>query len=298
MTPIRIYVGTDRSQALAVKVLEFSAKRRTSREVQVIPMLDLPVPPIHDLRNSPRTGFSFSRFMIPALANYQGRAIYMDADMLVLKDIQELWDIPFHGRKIIIQKDLTTQQSSKAKTGTPTRRIRQCAVMLIDCEKCDWDIRQIVDGLNDKKFDYEDLMYDLCILQESEISQDMPFEWNSLEHWDESTGNIHYTDMNTQPWVYSGNPHAHHWFAEVRAMIDAGALQWSEIRNEINLGYFRPTLGIEVKTFNLIPSFLRKAYESILRAIDKAAGYKPHKAVYAAKLQRDQLIRLQSQTHA
>ena len=101
---IRVFVGVDRSQLLAVPVLEYSIKRHTTAKVEVVPMLDLPVPKPQDPRNGQRTGFSFSRFCIPKLAGYRGKAIYMDADMLVFRDIRELWDIPFDGAKIIIQK--------------------------------------------------------------------------------------------------------------------------------------------------------------------------------------------------
>ncbi len=48
-----------------------------------------------DEPNRGRTGFSFSRFQIPKLAGYKGRALYLDADMQVFGDIAELWDIPF-----------------------------------------------------------------------------------------------------------------------------------------------------------------------------------------------------------
>src|SRR5688500_17656237 len=104
MDPVRVFVGTDRSQALAVKVLEHSIKRHTDLPVEVTPMCDLPIRQPKDPRQGQRTGFSFSRFCIPQLAGYRGRAIYMDADMLVFKDIRELWEMPFNGAKVIIQQ--------------------------------------------------------------------------------------------------------------------------------------------------------------------------------------------------
>ena len=78
---VRVYVGTDRSQVLAVKVLEHSIKRHTKLDVVVHPMLDLPIKQPLDPRNWQRTGFSFSRFCIPKLSNYSGKAINLDADM-------------------------------------------------------------------------------------------------------------------------------------------------------------------------------------------------------------------------
>lgn len=125
---IRVYVGVDRSQLLAVPVLEYSIKRHTTAQVEVIPMLDLPVPKPKDPRNGQRTGFSFSRFCIPKLAGYTGKAIYMDADMMVFKDIRELWNVSFDGAKVVIQQEVkfeevTTQRSvrpSSARSNAPS----------------------------------------------------------------------------------------------------------------------------------------------------------------------------------
>lgn len=126
---IRVYVGVDRSQLLAVPVLEYSIKRHTTAKVEVIPMLDLPVPEPKDPRNGQRTGFSFSRFCIPKLAGYKGKAIYMDADMLVFRDIRELWNIPFDGAKIIIQQEVKFADESTQKVvhRKPARsNVRSC----------------------------------------------------------------------------------------------------------------------------------------------------------------------------
>ena len=43
------------------------------------------------------------KVLIPKLTNYRGRAIYMDADMLVFKDIQNLWNIPMNSNYILVQ---------------------------------------------------------------------------------------------------------------------------------------------------------------------------------------------------
>jgi hypothetical protein len=66
--PIRIFVGTDRTQMLAARVLEYSIKKYASMSVEFNFMCDLPVPRPRDYENRPRTGFSFSRFLIPSPA--------------------------------------------------------------------------------------------------------------------------------------------------------------------------------------------------------------------------------------
>ena len=49
------------------------------------------------VENRPRTPFSFQRFLIPELCGYSGKAIYLDADMQVFRDIRELWNYDFSG---------------------------------------------------------------------------------------------------------------------------------------------------------------------------------------------------------
>lgn len=174
--PVRIYVGTDRSQWIGVKVLEHSIQRFSSLPVEVIPMMDLPLRPPQDAKQDQRTGFSFSRFCIPKLAGYRGRALYMDADMLVFKDIRELWELPLNQHKVLIQEPLSEAHAKvRGKKGAPPRRIKQCSVMMLDCERLTWDAEEIIQGLDDKKYDYEGLMYHLCILPEEEVGYTIPF---------------------------------------------------------------------------------------------------------------------------
>ena len=288
---IRVFVGTDRSQFLAVKVLEHSIKRHTDAEVEVTPMLDLPVPEPQDPRNGQRTGFSYSRFCIPKLAGYRGRAIYMDADMLVFRDIRELWELPFDGARVVIQREVKHNDETTRKFGAPRERIKQCAVMLLDCGRLDWDIERIVQEMDDGRYDYAGLMYHLCILAEDDIRYGVPFEWNSLEHHDAQTRLIHYTDMATQPWVSPFNRNGHLWFDEVRTMLRNGSLTMAEVEKEIELGHFRPSLVRDLKYRHLTPRLLWPLFDARNAAMDKLKGYKPHKAVYEAKKLRDKAIK-------
>lgn len=288
---IRVYVGADRSQLLAVPVLEYSIKRHTTAKVEVIPMLDLPVPVPKDPRNGQRTGFSFSRFCIPKLAGYKGKAIYMDADMLVFKDIRSLWNLPFNGAKILIQEEVKFTDVTMAKENAPKVRKKQCAVMLLDCENLDWDVEKIVQGLDDGQYNYDQLMSELCILPESEVGYSVPFEWNSLEHYDPTTCLIHYTDMGTQPWVSTRNSNGYLWFDEVRRMIAADELDLQTIKDEIAQGHFRPSLINEIRYGHLVPRFLRPLFNKTNWAADKLSGYVPHKSVYEQKRIRNKAIK-------
>jgi lipopolysaccharide biosynthesis glycosyltransferase len=286
---VDIFVGADRSQLLAVAVLEHSIQRHTRLPCCVTPLIDLDLPEPADIRQGARTNFSFARFAIPQLKSYEGRAIYMDADMLVFRDIAELWNLPFDGAKVIVQDRLPDELARRNKAGAPRKRRKQSSVMLIDCAATRWDAPAIIAGL-DGRYTYEQLLHELCILDESEINYALPFAWNSLEHYDHNTRLIHYTDMNTQPWVSNHNRLGHLWIAEVRLMLDTGVLGLRDIKVEIERGYFRPSLVHELEEMPHADGWRQDVAERY-DAIDERAGYVKHEEVHARKKARNAAIR-------
>jgi hypothetical protein len=230
--PIRIFVGTDSSQMLAAKVLEYSIKKHASMSVTFEPMCDVTVPLPKNPKHHPRTGFSFARFLIPRLCDYKGRAVYLDADMLVFADMAKIWTLPLNGGDIIC-----------AEQPTETGRVRQYSVMLLNCAGLHWDIGDIVTGLDDGKYDYAGLMYDLCIVPRDRISPTLPYEWNSLEFYQPGTTClIHYTDMPTQPWVARNNPYGGLWYQSLREAIAEGFIERAMLFREIERGHVSPDL--------------------------------------------------------
>ena len=286
---IEVFVGADRSQLMAVAVLEHSIRRHTSRPVTVCPLIDVVLPEPKDPRQGSRTNFSFARFAIPGLKGYRGKGLYLDADMLVFRDIGALWDIPFEGASVVIQEPLPAHAEAGAKPGAPARRVKQCSVMLIDCARARWDAPAIIAGL-DGRFTYEQLMYELCILDEDEIRYGVPFAWNSLEHFDSQTRLIHYTDMDTQPWVSPLNRNGPLWLDELRLMLASGVLGRSDVRQEIELGYFRPSLLDEIDAVPHASGWNEDAAAGYAEK-DRAAGFVRHAEVYRRKRLRAEAVK-------
>ena len=85
--PLRIFIGYDHRQAVSYNVLQFSILRRCSKPIAITPLV-LPTLPI---TRSGLTPFTFSRFLTPWLAGYQGWAMFMDTDYLCLADMAELF---------------------------------------------------------------------------------------------------------------------------------------------------------------------------------------------------------------
>ena len=234
--PMRVFVGTDDSQVVATKVLEYSIRKHASGPVEFHGMTADRMPVPRDKKNKPRTGFSFCRFTIPQRCGYRDRALYLDADMLVFTDIAELWRIPFGDQTVLCtwqgEVPEAWRNNPSFKTG------RHYAVMLLDCERLHWDVRDIVRGLDEDRYSYQQLMYDMCIVAPDAIDHRLATEWNSLENYEAGkTKNIHYTVVPTQPWKCRTNPHGAVWDQHLAEAIAKGIVTRDDIEIGVEAGY-------------------------------------------------------------
>jgi hypothetical protein len=229
--PVRIFVAATAAEWLPMRVLEFSIRETSSLAVNFssIHQFERPIPIPQAVKNRPRTPFSFQRFLIPELCHYKGRALYLDADMQVFRDIGELWNRPFLGCDL-----QTVRESNDGRRG-------QFSVMLLNCERLDWNIDEIVRKLDEGTLGYSGLMYEMKVV--SKIGLDIPPEWNSLERYvPDSTALLHYTDMNMQPWTSTGNPYGHLWIRCLRRALSGGVVTRADLEREAASGNIRPSL--------------------------------------------------------
>ena len=232
--PIRIFIGSDKNQYLPAKVLEFSIKSRATSSVRTASVDDTGVPVPIDHRNRSKTGFSFGRFKIPSLCAYNGHGIYLDADMLVFRDISELW----HERR----GDLTLQVPIKAPN---SKRPQQHSVFLLNCSAARWDVNDVVASLDAGTLSYDDLMKRMAIVPESQVTYELDYGWNSLEDYDASdTKLLHFTDMPTQPWISYKNPLGFLWYREVATALASGFVTEEEFQQELANGRVFPGLKV------------------------------------------------------
>ena len=260
--PIRIFVGTDASQMIGAKVLHYSLQTLTGMTARFDNMQNVTPPVPRDKAHWSRTEFSFRRFAIPAQAGYQGRGVYLDADMQVFQDFRELWDTPFEGATVL------------SAPSTSPKRKPQYAVMLLDCANLEWDVNRIVAGFDEGLYDYSELMTKLCIVPDAQKQMRLLPQWNSLEEYDAGqTRLIHYTDMPRQPWVSARNANGYLWLDELRRAMTAGFITQSEVDEAIAQGFVRPSLPRQLKT----PRALWPHFKHIARLSDR--DYKPHATI-------------------
>lgn len=247
--PIRVFVGADDSQMVAGRVLEHSIRQHTRHPVEVFFMCNMPVPHPKHAKNRPGTGFSFNRFLIPKLAGYRGKAIYLDADMLVCDDIEKLWNLPLAGKKVLCSAQTATpagwEEGRNNCLGEDRHWTsgRQLSVMLMDCERLDWDVEEIIRGLDEDRYTYTDLMARLRILDEDDVSDTIPSEWNCLEWYDEDRSClVHFTVVPTQPWKNDRNALGTLWTAAFVDAVRAGAVSMELVTDAVDRQAIKPSL--------------------------------------------------------
>jgi hypothetical protein len=189
--------------------------------------------------------------MIPAYLEWSGKAIYIDADMVVFGDIQELWDKG---------KATPTQSSPVIWCSFQPDKFRkepwpQTSAMLIDCEEAKpyWGFRieRILEHLrvSPDRDTYAELMHATWLDRIQRIGD----EWNHLNKFvpqgkPKHTRLIHYTKEDAQPAYRPDHPLAHLWQKELKEAIEAGAIS----RDDFEFGLsqwgkkedWRPTNGL------------------------------------------------------
>jgi len=235
-TPIKVFIAATTSEELPARVLAYSIKRHCSVSIDIVNLnnVDIHIPIPQLAANRARTPFSFQRFLIPELCDYQGHAIYLDSDMLVFSDIRKLWSHPFSHSNVLC-----------SYSDTESRKKPQFSVMLLNCNDLTWKISNIITGLDSGNFSYKELMHDF-VLGKTKATIDP--EWNSLEKYNaKSTNLLHYTNMHLQPWVSNANPLSYLWVKELHRAVKDGDISCEFIDEEIKKGHIRPSLSYQIK---------------------------------------------------
>lgn len=136
---INLYVGYDPREACVYHTFCQSVIENATVPVRFIPlhrgMLDN-----FDGQQDGTNAFIFSRYLIPQLQGYEGWAIFVDGDMHVNADINELWALRDKRRAVqVVPHDYQTKHKRKY-IGTPIEndnvdypRKNQSSVMLWNC---------------------------------------------------------------------------------------------------------------------------------------------------------------------
>lgn len=227
---IRVFIGYDVMEPVAYSVLAHSILRRASRPVSITPVALCNLEYVFGRERAPNqsTDFSFSRFLVPYLCDFDGWAIFMDCDMLVLGDIARLWEVQDDQFAVqVVKHDHRPTETRKFLGNVQTQYPMKnwSSVMLMNCRKC-WrltpDYVNTASGLELHRFQWlAGAEWDPSI--EQQIGALDP-AWNHLVGYDEPTGrelNLHYTEGG--PWfkAYENSAFADLWRRERNAAFAA-----------------------------------------------------------------------------
>jgi lipopolysaccharide biosynthesis glycosyltransferase len=197
--PLRIFIGFDRREAECADVLAYSLREHASipLDIRYLKLSELDFDRALDPLQS--TEFTYSRFLVPHLCDYRGKAIFMDCDMLCLGDIKELDDLDMANCALRVVKhdhrpSAKTKMDGRVQTTYP--RKNWSSLMIMNCARLTLWTKEVVETQTGAFLHRFDGIDDALI-------RDIPMTWNTLDWMDESTKLIHYT---------SGGP----WFEECR----------------------------------------------------------------------------------
>lgn len=136
---MKIYIGWDSREDEAYQVARYSILKQNG-EVLVISlkMEDLRKRGLYwrDVDQQSSTEFTFTRFLVPYLNGYEGWAVFMDCDFLILDDPKKLFDLADEKYAVqVVKHDYTPTAEMKmdGQRQYPYPRKNWSSMMLFNC---------------------------------------------------------------------------------------------------------------------------------------------------------------------
>jgi lipopolysaccharide biosynthesis glycosyltransferase len=101
---IPVFIGYDPREAIAYHVCANSIIRKATVPVGLNPLALNLMLGYKEQHNDGSNHFIYSRFLVPHLMNYQGWALFIDGDMILRDDINELWNLRDETKAVMVVK--------------------------------------------------------------------------------------------------------------------------------------------------------------------------------------------------
>lgn len=173
---IQLFAGYDERESIGFAVFCHSVITRASKPVSITPLAAMGLP-------TGSNDFTVSRFLVPYLMGFKGRAIFCDAsDMVMLGDIAEL-DSLFDSRKavqVVKHPAYKTRHRTKYRgtsmecPNSDYERKNWASVMLVNCDHPSWVVGPdgLATGNNKEWLQFQNF-------RDEDIGE-LPDEWNRL----------------------------------------------------------------------------------------------------------------------
>lgn len=225
MKPLRVFVGVDPRQWLAYTVASHSLVKRASVPVSVTPLIYSQLP----LKRKGLTEFSFTRYLVPWLCNYEGHALFMDADTLCFADIADLpWE---HSAGVAFVRHETS-----VLTGMNIL-FERASVMLFDNARCKSLTPEYIETGKPQSFEWAENHYPLDPA------------WNHLVGYDPPAPAkiAHFTQGIPCFSETENDEYGAEWREELQSAV--GTVSWEEIMG--------PSVHAQFKRGNAVLPFLK-----------------------------------------
>jgi lipopolysaccharide biosynthesis glycosyltransferase len=238
--PVRVFIGSGEASLLERKTLIYSLRKNSKRPLEIwvmngthnaIERNDAPpflAPLSLEMKYRNVTEFSLYRYLIPQMCDYQGRAIYLDSDMICLGDIGELFETPMDDVDFRAVKEYGNSMWATS-------------VMLFNCGRCRFELETIFDEIDAGRYSYSDFSrFAGHFLQQRPYAiAELDPVWNEFDRFDSNTKLIHYTDLSRQPWKFPNHPFGELWHQYFKEARDSGLISEEDVKLTLMRAYVR-----------------------------------------------------------
>ena len=223
---MKVFVGYDPREDIAYQVCKHSIQRR-NKDVEIRPLVQKELRdagwywrPVDKLAS---TEFTFTRFLVPELMNFNGWALFIDCDMIATTDIKELFDQADDKYAVMcVQHDYKPKEGIKmdGQTQTVYPRKNWSSAVLFNCSHPS-NATLTMDLVNSPEINGA-YLHRFSWLQDEEIGE-LDHTWNYLVGvYDdiEQPKLIHYTEGG--PWFENYRNCEYHqlWKQELQDMMN------------------------------------------------------------------------------
>ena len=166
---LKIFIGYDSRFPEPAYVAEYSIRKHATSPLDITFLQLANLDFRYKVNEQSSTEFTYTRFLIPYLCKYEGLALFLDNDVLVLNNIKDL---------------LNLSMEKYARKNWSSVMLMNCALL----KKWTKEYVENTPGIQQHQFK----------AIPDELIGDLPIEWNSLDYMNESTKLIHYTSGG--PW--------------------------------------------------------------------------------------------------
>jgi hypothetical protein len=206
---LKIFIGFDERQRVSFTTLSASIYEHSSEPISITPLVLRTLP----ITRRGLTPFTFSRFLVPWLCGFEGRAVFLDADMLLVSDIHDAAREIEPGHAVAVVKSIA--------------KFEQTSFMVFDCE------HPANKSLTPEYIqNTADNLHGLAWLDEEHIGS-LSSKWNQLVGYQQvepSTGNLHYT-MGVPAYPETSTcPQGEYWKAQLQ--LATSSVPWVQIMGD------------------------------------------------------------------